>query len=99
MNLKKKPVDLFNKFIFFNLFNHFSNCLLHNGYKKKTFTLLLNLFLISKFKLKTNLSSVFIKGLHNVKPLFCFKVMYIGGKKYSVPIMQSEQKCLNLAVK
>jgi ribosomal protein S7 len=26
-------------------------------------------------------------------------VMYIGGKKYSIPIMQAEQKCLKLGVR
>lgn len=99
INLKKKPIDFLNKFIFFSLINHFSNCLLQKGYKKKSLNLLLNLFLISKFKLKTNLISIFIKGLRNIKPLFYFKVMYIGGKKYNIPIMQAEQKCLKLGVR
>ena len=99
INLKKKPIDFLNKFMFFNLINHFSNCLLQKGYKKKSFNLLLNLFLISKFKLKTNLISIFTKGLRNIKPLFYFKVMYIGGKKYNIPIMQAEQKCLKLGVR
>ena len=72
---------------------------MQKGYKKKSFNLLLNLFLISKFKLKTNLISIFTKGLRNIKPLFYFKVMYIGGKKYNIPIMQAEQKCLKLGVR
>ena len=84
---------------FFDLINYFSNCLLCSGNKKIAHLIVLQLFLALKFKMKSHLSTIFVQGLKNIRPLFFFKSMCIGGKKYTVPIMYSEQKSLKMAAK
>jgi ribosomal protein S7 len=73
--------------------------LLTSGNRKLSHLIITKLFLTLKFKVKSHLSTVFLRGLKNVRPLFFFKSMCIGGKKYTIPIMYSEQKSLKMAAK
>jgi ribosomal protein S7 len=95
----KKPSDSFNCFFFFNLINGLTNNLLRIGKKKTAIRIVQKLFLMLKFKLKKHLNIFLSRALKNIRPLFIFKSMYIGGKKYSIPIMLPEYKSFRLAIK
>lgn len=81
------------------LINYFINNLIKCGGKKKAFNIFINLLLLLKYQHKL----VFLKILHtavlNAKPLISFVTMYIGGKKYIIPVLLSHNKGYKIGIK
>lgn len=93
---KMKPITRFYKL---HLINYFINNLIRKGNKKKAYNIFFNLLLLLKYQHKFAFLKILYSAVSNVKPLISFVTMYIGGKKYRIPILLSHNKGYKLGLK
>lgn len=82
-----------------SLLNDFFQILISSGKKKLSLKIFFNLFVLLKFKYKLNFLDTYIHSLENIRPLICYKVIYIGGKKYRIPTLMPVSKSYMIAVR
>lgn len=96
MKYKLKKINKFDKLI---MINFLLNNLFINGKKKKSYNIFFNLLLLLKYKYKISIFKILYKSICNVRPLINFKTMYIGGKKYKIPVPLNYIKSYRLSLK
>ena len=82
-----------------SLLNDFFQILISSGKKKLSLKIFFNIFSLLKFKYKLNFLDNYLHSLENIRPLICYKVMYIGGKKYKIPTLMPISKSYMVAVR
>jgi hypothetical protein len=65
----------------------FIQTLISKGKKKLSLNIFLSVFTLLKFKFKNDFISKFFVSLERIRPLINYKTMYIGGKKYKIPVL------------
>ncbi len=93
---KIKKINKYDKLI---ILNYLINNLTIKGKKKKNYNIFFNILLLLKYKYKTSIFKILYNSVCNVKPLITFKTMYIGGKKYKIPVPLNYNKSYKLALK
>lgn len=96
---KKRKLKQITRLYKLNLFHYFINNLVKCGNKEKAFNIFFNFILLLKYQHKLSFIKILQQSLLNVKPLISFKVMYIGGKKYRIPVLLTHNKGYKLAIK
>lgn len=82
-----------------HLIHYFISNLIKNGGKQKAFNIFFNLLLLLKYQHRLMFLKVLQATILNVKPLISFFTMYIGGKKYKIPILLAHNKGYRMAIK
>ena len=67
--------------------------------KKIALKILINFYNLAKFQFKVLFENLLYKAVKNSKPLVAFQIMYIGGKKYKIPIILNEKQGIALTLK
>jgi ribosomal protein S7 len=52
-----------------------------------------------KFKYKLNYVNVYLDSLEKIRPLIYYKTMFIGGKKYRIPVLMPISKSYKISVR
>lgn len=81
------------------LLNVFFQGLISQGKKKLTAKIFKNLFLLLKFKYKSNFIDNYLQFLEKVRPLIYYKIMFIGGKKYKIPTLMPISKSYSTSIR
>jgi small subunit ribosomal protein S7 len=84
------------KLVFLNIF--FQN-VIKKGRKKLALGIFSKLFTLLKFKYKTVYLEKYLLALEKIRPLLYYKVIYIGGKKYRIPVLLSLSKSYLIAIR
>lgn len=84
------------KLIFLNIF--FQN-IVKQGRKKLALRIFFNLFTLLKFKYKSSYLTNYLSSLEKIRPLIYYRVIYIGGKKYRIPVLLSLSKSYLVAIR
>jgi ribosomal protein S7 len=72
---------------YLSLVGNFLKFFILKGLLKKSLVLWSNLFILLKFKYKEFFLIKFFKTLENIRPLLSYRTMYVGGKKYRIPVL------------
>jgi small subunit ribosomal protein S7 len=94
--IRKVTRDRTEKLILLNIL--FQN-LITSGKRALTAKIFLNLFVLLKFKYKKEFVNNYIKCLEKIRPLIYYKLMYIGGKKYRIPVLMPISKSYSVATR
>jgi ribosomal protein S7 len=99
---KKKKISLRlvktrpEKLLFLNIF---FQSMVKQGKKKLSLKIFSDLFVLLKFKYKTNFLKNYLIALDRIRPLIYYRVIYIGGKKYKIPVLLSLSKSYLVAIR
>jgi ribosomal protein S7 len=94
--IRKVTRDRTEKLTFLNIL--FQNLII-SGKRALTAKIFLNLFVLLKFKYKKEFVNNYIKCLEKIRPLIYYKLMYIGGKKYRIPVLMPISKSYSTATR
>ncbi|WP_420887391.1 hypothetical protein [Candidatus Paracaedibacter symbiosus] len=84
------------KLLFLNVF--FQSIVLA-GKKKLSSRMFVDLFTLLKFKWKNEFIVKYLYSLERIRPLINYKVMFISGKKYKIPVLMPISKSYAVAVR
>lgn len=99
---KKKKISLrltktrSEKLLFVNIF---FQGVVKQGKKKLALRIFSDLFTLLKFKYKNKFLENYLISLERIRPLIYYRVIYIGGKKYRIPVLLSLSKSYLIAVR
>ena len=94
--IRKVSMGRVDKLLFLNTFFQSTISL---GKKKLSFKIFFNLFLLLKFKWKKLFINKYLESLEKIRPLINYKVMFIGGKKYKIPVLMPLSKSYAVSVR
>jgi ribosomal protein S7 len=81
------------------LLNIFFQSLISRGKRKLSLGIFRKLLLLLKFKYRKNFIESYLQFLEKVRPLICYKVMFIGGKKYKIPTLMPLSKSYSTSIR
>jgi ribosomal protein S7 len=84
------------KLLFLNIF---FQSIIKQGKKKLALKIFLDLFTLLKFKYKSDYLARYLSSLEKIRPLIYYRVIYIGGKKYKIPVLLSLSKSYLVAIR
>ncbi len=84
------------KLLFLNMF---FQSVIKRGGRKRALKIFFNLFTLLKFKYKTIYLDNYLLSLEKIRPLIYYRVIYIGGKKYKIPVLLSVSKSYLVAIR
>lgn len=88
--------DRQSKLLFLNIF---IQSLISKGKLKLSAKIFLKVFVLLKFKYKLEFISKYLLALERIRPLINYKTMFIGGKKYRIPVLMPISKSYRMATR
>jgi ribosomal protein S7 len=73
--------------------------LVSSGKKKLALRIFVSLITLLKFKYKLDYINVYLDSLEKIRPLIYYKTMFIGGKKYKIPVLMPITKSYKISVR
>lgn len=73
--------------------------LITQGKKKRALSIFTNLFILLKFKYKRGFIDAYIQCLEKIRPLIYYRIMYISGKKYRIPVLMPISKSYSVSIR
>ncbi len=73
--------------------------LISRGKKKLALNIFTGLFTLLKFKYKKGFIDTYIQCLEKIRPLIYYRLMYIGGKKYRIPVLMPISKSYSTSIR
>lgn len=95
LHLNFKNSKIFN----LRLISLLLSILISSGKKKKALYIFNSLFGLMKFKYQFNYLNEYTKFLISLKPILRYRSMYIGGKKYKIPLLLTPDRGYSLATR
>jgi len=87
--LKSSYEDKAGKLIFLNIF---FQLMVSRGKKKLSLRIFLSVLTLLKFKFKNDFVLKYLYALERIRPLINYRTMFIGGKKYKIPVLMPVTK-------
>jgi len=82
--LKSMYEDKAGKLIFLNIL---LQTMISRGKKKLSLKIFTNVLTLLKFKFRNDFVSKYLYSLERIRPLINYRTMFIGGKKYKIPVL------------
>ncbi len=94
--VRKEGLSRVEKLLFLNVF---FQSIVFAGKKKLSSRIFVDLFTLLKFKWKGEFIIKYLYSLERIRPLINYKVMFISGKKYKIPVLMPISKSYAVAVR
>lgn len=79
--------------------NIFFQSLISRGKKKLSLKIFFEVFTLLKFKFKNEFITKYFMALEKIRPLINYRTMFIGGKKYRIPVLMPVSKSYNVGIR
>lgn len=90
-----RPLPKHEQFLLFRLFFHL---LIKHGNNRIALKILVEVVNLMKMRYGVNFFNNFVKVIEKIRPLLMYRTMYVGGKKYRIPIIIQREKSYKVGV-